>query len=317
MRRRGLCRISVAVIVWIVLAGGSSVSSAEKTGVTLNNGCFEVNFPDPNDARLGYRFVRAGWIRSLRVCDFPGRNIFLEKSLFPYHPAFGFTREFLPEFELEDGRQLKIGVGIIRPHPRSRYHPVPVDIFPWKTEVRTDGGKSTVTAEQHSGDCEGYGYMLRVRVTVETGFPVIVYEETLTNTGNRLLAGTVYAHPFFAAPENGNECRYWMPGSYFSRPVTEFSGRMVSCPEIHRAGRSVAVDTPAGHIVIGSDRPFVKIDLWDSGQNCFAVEPHIAYRLSPGEQFRWKWYLGVFGYGTKTGRIGNWALLHYVFFTLF
>lgn len=317
MKGRGFFRGSAAVIVWIVLAGGCSVSSAEKAGVALDNGCFNVTFTDPNDATLGCRFVRAGWIRSLRLCDFSGRNVFLEESLFSYHPAFGFAREFLPEFDLGEGNQLKIGVGIIRPHPRSRYHSVPVTIFPWDTEFCADDGKRTMTAEQSSGDCNGYGYVLRVKVTVETDLPVIVYEETLVNTGSRLLAGTVYAHPFFAAPENGKDCRYWMPGSCFSRPVTEFSDRIVSCPETHRASRSVAVDTPAGHIVIGSDRPFAKIDLWDSGKNCFAVEPHIAYRLSPGEQFRRKWYLWVFGYGAKIGRIGNWALLHYGFFTLF
>lgn len=305
MKRRRLHRALTAVIVWIGLSGCCSVFSAENAGVTLDNGCFKVNFTDPNDTMLGYRFIRAGWIRSLRTCDSPGQCVFLETSLFSYHPAFGFAREILPEFDLSEGCQLKIGVGIIRPHPRSRYHPVPVRIFPWKTEFSIDGKKNMITAEQSSGDCEGYGYLLRVKVTVETDSPVIVYEETLINTGSRLLAGTVYAHPFFAALENGQDCRYWMPGFRSSRPVAEFSSRTVHSTETPPGSRSVAVDTPAGHIVIGSNRPFAKTDFWNPGRDCFAVEPHIAYRLAAGGQFSWKWYLGVFGHGAMPGCIGG------------
>lgn len=286
----GRLRFAGALLAALLAAGCRTAASG---GIAVDNGRFAVEFADPEDPALGCRFLRAGWIRSLRTGPSPRRALFLEQSLFSYHPAFGFAREFLPEFELNGNRQLKIGVGIIEPNPREGFLSRPIELFPWRCEWRTNDGKTTLQAEQDSGRREGYGYTLKVTVTVETDSPVIVYEETLTNTGSRSLAGTVYAHPFFPAPENGENCRYLLPDASGPQPVAGAATRTISVisPEL----RAVTAETPAGRAVIAADRPLTKAAFWNSGKNCFAVEPYLAFRLAPGEQTAWKWSLSISG----------------------
>lgn len=284
----GRPRLAGALFALLLAAG---CRTAAPGGVTVDNGCFSVEFADPDDAALGCRFLRAGWIRSLRTGAPPGRALFWEKNLYSYHPAFGFAREIVPEFELNGNRQLKIGVGVIEPNPRNEFHARAVDAFPWRYEWRKSDGRTTLRAEQRSGDCEGYGYTLDVTVTVEADSPVIVYEEALANTGRRTLAGTVYAHPFFLAPENGGLCRYSLPGQAEPEPVAGAVPRTISAisPEL----RTVTAETPAGRAVIAADRPLAKAVFWNTEKNCFAVEPYLAFRLAPGERTAWKWTLAV------------------------
>jgi len=279
------------VLLAVVFAAGCR--TAAPGGVTVDNGRFAVEFVDPDDTALGCLFIRAGWIRSLRTGEPPGRKLFWEKSLFSYHPAFGFAREILPEFELNGNRQLKIGVGIIEPNPREGFLSRPIELFPWRCEWRTNDGKTTLRAEQDSGLREGYGYTLKVTVTVEADSPVIVYEETLANTGIRTIAGTVYAHPFFFAPENGEECRYLLPDRSDPQSVAGAVNRTI--PAISPELRTVMAETPAGTAAIGSDRPLEKAEFWNSGKDCFAVEPYLAFRLAPGERTTWKWFLAITG----------------------
>lgn len=277
-----------AVLVAALTAGCRATTPC---GVTIDNGRFALEFVDPDDAALGCRFIRAGWIRSLRIGEPPGQKLFQEKSLFSYHPAFGFAREILPDFELNGNRQLKIGVGVIEPNPRSCFRARAIELFPWRYKWQTNDGKTTLSAEQNSGDREGYGYTLNVAVSIEANSPVIVYQETLTNTGRRTLTGMVYAHPFFFAPGNGKHCRYLMPDRSEPQPVFGAISRttFTISPEI----RMVMAETPAGSAVIESDHPLVKAEFWNSEKNCFAVEPFFVFGLAPGEQTAWKWRLTI------------------------
>ncbi|MBS1371443.1 MAG: hypothetical protein HPZ91_15970 [Lentisphaeria bacterium] len=260
----------------------------------LDNGRLRAGFVDPAEPGLGFRFIRAGWIRTLRRAG-SGAEIVHTRTLFDFHPAFGVAQEMVPELELPDGRALKVGVGIVKPNRSNWFKSELVEAFPW--EVARHGLR--IEARQLSGEHAGYAYELRLGVGLEPGAPRLVFSQELTNTGRRPLRLESYLHPFFRTAYGLDSCRYVLPfragEAVVAAPRRPDGPRNVSAGAVPDGCRWLAAaDLASGYLAVAaSDTPLSRSVFWHNGLDCFAVEPYVAIELRPGETKRWKWFLAI------------------------
>ena len=281
-----------AELLGVVLFCGFGCGMVSSCPFTVDNGCFRVEFSDPESSELGCRFLRAGWIRSLCPAGSP-ESLFRTETLFSYHPSFGYASEITPELDLGGSRALQIGVGIIERHQLNRFRNRPIEIFPWRIHREKRENLTVFRALQSSGEHAGYRYALNVEISIPDYKPEIRWLWRLENTGTLPLEGSVYAHPFFAGRADcagswyafpGRGRRLLVPGSL---ERTLFPGGFpVDCREVSVGGFS------AGEYVvtIAADRPFGRVHLWRHG-GTFAIEPYLPFRIAPGETYEWSWTL--------------------------
>lgn len=281
-------------------------AAAAAGGITVDNGCLRVEFADPAGA-LGCRFLRAGWITGLYPAE--GRDsVFHLRSIFDFHVAFGCPQEIVPELELEPGRALKLGVGVVVPNPKDSALAEPVELLPWHTGFRREPGKTRLTARQSCPDRAGYAYELTVTVTVEDDSPVIVYEQVLENTGRRRIKAEAYLHPFFRTPGGFASAWFRLPGRE-RQPVAAAPHQAESVCRPERGPYQVSAGGLTERnctVTIAADRPLYRSRFWRNNSDCFAVEPFIAIDVAPGERQAWSWRVTLLAEEeVRSGRIGD------------
>lgn len=284
----------LAALFMLFAAGASEPPSGN---FRIDNGLFAVMMdnpaaPDP-DGKSGCRFLRPGWITALYPAG-SSVSLFHTRSISNYHPAFGCAVEILPELEIAPERQLKIGVGVIEPHPVSRFRPKPVELFPWQTEYAESETKTVLTARQTSGDRNGYAYELTTSLTITGGSPEIILEQELYNTGSRRITATAYLHPFFFVrdPEN---CRVRLHGKEF-KPVFNEVPNTETVYREDEDRREITAEFRTDRdcsVTLGADTPLDRSRLWHNGRDCFAAEPFIALDLAPGKRRKWSFRLVI------------------------
>ena len=264
----------------------------------VDNGCFALKLDDPSvpdrAGKFGCRFLRAGWIVSLRPAG-STEELFHIRSLYGYHPAFGCTQEIVPELELSPNRQLKLGVGIIEPNAENRFRAVPVELFPWVTCVTRTEDRVVMEARQNSGFHAGYAYELIVRVTVTDGSPEIVMWQKIQNLGLCPIRGQVYLHPFFNVHEL-QSCYFRLPGGFVGRvfDLPESTSHTYTEGDSARTLSAVFRTDLRYVVTIGSDESFEFVQIWHNSRNCFALEPFLPVDVAPGMVQEWNWRLCVY-----------------------
>ncbi len=209
------------------------------------------------------------------------------------------------------GTFIKIGVGVLR-KDSAEY-----DVF--KQYEIVDPGKWTVTTNSNSVEFtheltdpnSGYGYIYRKIVRLSAGKPQMVLEHHLKNTGRKAIESTVYGHNFlildrqtvgpdftvafpFAAkadPAPNSEVAE-VQGEHFEF-VRPLAGRDVIYAKISgfsdkSCDNEVRIENTrlGAGVTVRGNRPLSHMALW-SIRSVLAVEPFIAMKIEPGEEFDW------------------------------
>ncbi len=279
-----------ALFAWIACA------AAEPPVVAVDNGRFRVELVDPGvpaDVRAtGCRFIRAGWLRSLRL-DGAARDVFKCRTVHPRLPAFGFAFEFFPVPELAVDAQgyvtrLNFGVGIVRQEPGKRFETVPVELFPWHGSVERTTAGLTLTARQRSREFDGYAYVLTVKTVIAKESDTVSFELELCNTGQKRIESELYAHPFFDAPD-GFDAGWYRVGDSAPSPLAGLPA-VLSGASLIAAGD---FSDGCGEAVIRAAPAFDRAEFWRDDRDCFALEPFWKVSVAPGERQRWTCFLTV------------------------
>ncbi len=309
---------SVLILLPVLLGGNPPLSAGLLEGkqneLIVDNGYFKAVMLNPDELgenpEYGCRFIRAGWIRELY---FKGEttSVFRPHTIFPNHPTFGYTHEIVPALDLkmsDDGmnsERMNIGVGIIRQNLKDLYRADPVKLFPWKTIVENDAGKTVIKSEQVSENWGGYAYKLIFKTVFKDNSPLIEFEQILENTGTRDISVTAYVHPFFNAVDGFDGCWYILP----HRTGITVNGRALvdvlpqkfssTSAKVSYQGSDISADdnwVAAGwgknnRICIYSDQSLSEMLFWKNDKDCFAVEPFVKIDVFPGDRKTWKWFL--------------------------
>lgn len=209
------------------------------------------------------------------------------------------------------GTFIKIGVGVLR-KDSAEY-----DVF--KQYEVVDPGKWTVKQNADSVEftheltdaASGYGYIYRKVVRLTPGKPQMVLEHHLQNTGRRAIESTVYGHNFLILDRQtiGPDFTVAFPFQIQAEPlphsdVAEIHGEHFAYRR-SLAGRDVVYTQISGFsdkscdnevrientrlgagMTVRGNRPLSHMALW-SIRSVLAVEPFIAMKIEPGEEFDW------------------------------
>lgn len=277
-----------------VLLALSGCGATEPAVVVMENGRFRAELVDPGvpaDVRAtGCRFIRAGWLRSLRL-DGEARDVFKDRTVHPRLPAFGFAFEFFPVPELAVDPQgyvtrLNFGVGLVRQEPGKRFETVPVEFFPWQSSVERTAEGLTLTASQRSREYDGYAYELTVKIAVAKKSDTIGFELELHNTGRKRIESELYAHPFFDA-SSGFASGWYCIGNSTPKPLTDPPAALDGADRIAVGDFSKG----CGEVVIRTEPAFDRAEFWRNDRDCFALEPFWKVSISAGERKIWKCFL--------------------------
>ena len=274
----------------------------KKEETTLENKYVKIILLNPIDEQ-GCRFTRGAWIKNIYLNGGSKNGLLVDTSIFPNHPAFGFTEEFIPAQELTqriEGKPVfdKIGVGKVLRPGETRFSDTPLQLFPWtvQTDDTGDIGR-TVIYIQKGTEIEGFNFTLTKTVFFNDEAAVTL-TDTLENTGKKQVVTQVYIHPFFTLGSTPADCWYTIPvppkaatgnTSVFFSAVSE---AQITVNYFSKEAKWVAVGNRQTGEVVGilSDTEFNTILVWKS-ETCFAVEPYVSINLAPGEKQSWQWRL--------------------------
>lgn len=290
----------------VLLLGAVACKAPEAASLTLENDRLRLELVDASEhanvRTTGLRFLRAGWLKRLRVKG-TDQEFFRSRTVHPRLPAFGMPFEFFPgpEFSTDPETggiiRLQYGVGVIEQEAGNRFEAVPVRLFSWRCSLRNDNGNITLTARQISGKWFGYAYELVVRVILEKQSNSVIYEFDMRNVGEQTIRTEFYAHPFFASADGFFPSRFRFPGDSASRCVAETPGDLeISGSHLPDGANWAAAGNFTGNgesVVIRTDSPLSRIVFWKNRTDCFAVEPYIAICIPPNKRNVWRYVLTV------------------------
>jgi hypothetical protein len=223
------------------------------------------------------------------------------------------------------GTFVKIGVGVLRKPDDSKFDHS-------KTYEIVDGGKWTVKktrdsvefTQELSDPATGYGYLYKKTVRLMPGKPEMVLEHSLKNTGTKPIDSTVYDHNFWTldnlAPGPGLVIRFPFQLQTTHPPKSDFAeirgnefvytkaladkDRVTSTFQGYRdtaADYDIRVENQkvGAGVRIRGNRPLANVVLW-SIRTVMAIEPYIAMKIEPGEEFTWKLTYDYYTFRPKT-----------------
>jgi hypothetical protein len=221
----------------------------------------------------------------------------------------------------QDGRFLKIGVGILKRDndKYNRFHTYPI----------LNEGRRTTRATKNSirftqviaGDPSGYGYRFVKTVTMVPGKAQMTITDELTNTGRKAIDTTVYNHHFMTLSPGNEAIELQAPFKLTNtRPmpadVVKFDGAKMTYLRTLTGQEQVASDL-TGFGAAASDNDFrvtnmktgygvrLRADLpvsrllWWSVPSTLGIEPYMDIKLQPGESKRWTHTFDYYGPGGK------------------
>jgi hypothetical protein len=223
------------------------------------------------------------------------------------------------------GTFVKIGVGVLRKPDDSKFDHS-------KTYEIVDGGKWTVKktrdsvefTQELSDPATGYGYLYKKTVRLMPGKPEMVLEHSLKNTGTKPIDSTVYDHNFWTldnlAPGPGLVIRFPFQLQTTHPPKSDFAeirgNEFVYTKALADKDRVTSTfrgyrDTAADYDIrvenlkvgagvrIRGNRPLANVVLW-SIRTVMAIEPYIAMKIEPGDEFTWKLTYDYYTFRPKT-----------------
>ena len=280
-------------------AQAATITKNSAGEMVAENEYLKIILVNPED-KVGCRFTRGAWLKNIFLKGGGKTGILVDKSIFDYHTAFGFTEEFTPSpklSEVVEGKPVfaKIGVGIVKRPGKSRFSDLPLQLFPWEITIQDlAGGGKTIVYSQLGEDREGYCYTLTKTISI-TDEAVVKLVDTLTNTGTKKLTTQVYIHPFFARGGTPKACWYTVPTNpktAAGKKAVTWTKDMITINNFSKTEKWVAGGNHRTGEVIGilSDSEFAKVAIWKA-PTCYALESFIDINLAPGEKQTWSWLL--------------------------
>jgi len=251
----------------------------------------------------GCRFIQGGWIKKIAVKkDGWDWTPLMKSSVFDYHAAFGVPEEIVPSIRLSGlgenkSLQLKVGVGMVMRHGDNVFGDTPVAYFPWTMESGRDNrGRPQITFRQefHS---RTHGYVFSKSLLFE-GDGMIRMDCTLNWKGSRSLSFESYLHPFIRLDDAPQYYRYSLTENISSpekwNPIPVSSKQpSVDLESGFPAGKWIAINNEKNSnrvIAVRCSRPIKKIRFWFDN-DCFSVEPFVAFSVTPESSVHWSWTL--------------------------
>jgi hypothetical protein len=304
---------TLTTIFFALLSSSATVEKLANGGLKINNGHYEVELLNPNRKDFntaGCRFIRGGWLKSLKLRS-SKQSLIVSKTVFPKHPAFGFTFAFYPALKLKDidkqyAEYLKVGVGTVRrDKTKNRFHDRPVKTLSWQYKVIKKKNSIQVNYVQDSGKpVSGYAWLLTQNVEFLANS--IIFRQALKNTGSKTLIQKTYPHPFFNAFKGKAKCKFILPRMEKNKlnitPLTVGDvkpGLIVSGKELPVNCRWVAALNLADNNAfcrISTKEKLSRTQFWRNIEGCFAVELFIDLIIPPGKKHAWEWRID-FGRG--------------------
>jgi hypothetical protein len=224
------------------------------------------------------------------------------------------------------GTFVKIGVGVLRKPDDSKYDHSKtyeiVDPGKWTVRKTRDSVEFTQTV---SDPLSGYGYLYKKTVRLVPGKPELVLSHTLKNTGARRIETTVYDHNFWTldnlapgpglvikfpfplqavrppqagfAEIRGNEFVYTRTLVDHDRVTSSFQGFGDTATDYDI---SVENQKVGAGVRIRGNRPLTNVVLW-SIRTVMAVEPYIAMKIEPNDEFSWELNYDYYTFAPKAG----------------
>jgi len=206
---------------------------------------------------------------------------------------------------------LKIGVGLLRKPDDAAYDHYKnyevVDAGRWTFRA----GRDFLEMTQELSTPDGYGYTYRKTIQLVKGEPQMSIRHSLSNTGKKALAASVYNHNFLVLDKQAPGPGYSITVPFeikTQRPMTgdlaEIAGKQivyhkslqgedrVSTPILGFTNSPqdydfrVESEAAGAGMHVTSNRPLARAMLW-SIRSVVAVEPYIDVEVEPGKEFGW------------------------------
>jgi hypothetical protein len=306
--------LMITAVVCTATRANSAIDKPSHDDLKIVAEKYQVELLDPNasDAKAtGARFVRAGWLKSLKTND-SKQSLIVTKSVFSYHTAYGLTTAFEPAIKIRDiderySELLVVGVGTVkRDKTRGFAYDQIIKPFPWRWKIMKSPEATQVIYTQDSGKpVNGYAWIFSMTVTFNEDN--IIYEQSLLNTGSKPLDIETFVHPFFNAVKGKAKCKFILPHLGDKKEVHQTPITVGDIKPLYIVNQP---DIPAGHqwvaglniadnnqyLVISTSQKLYKTQFWRNKEGCFAVEPFIKMAIPPGRQHSWNWTID-FGQG--------------------
>ena len=314
---RGIVKTTALLLTLTLAAVAADYPEAE-----ISNGILYVKLLLPDAQKGYYRGTRFDWSGAISSLQFQGHQYF-GKWFDRYDPKIHDAIQGPVEEFLTDGRGLgyddvktgesfvKIGVGALRKPEESGFHQ-------FNTYEITDHGKWTVHVKHDSveytqqlHDTDGYAYIYRKTIRLVKGKPEMILEHSLTNTGHKPIASSVYEHNFYMLDHQPAGPDYTVRFPFDVHPqadlhaMAEARGADFTYLKELQDRQSVYTamtgfgDQPHDYDIrvenrkagIGvrqtSDRPLARLVFW-SIRTTVCPEAYIDLKVDPGQETKWR-----------------------------
>ena len=293
------------------------VAWAQTPQAEISNGMITAKLYLPDASQGYYRGSRFDWSGVIYELKYQGHDYF--GQWFPtYDPILhdaicGPPEEFFAinyEQAPIGGEFVRIGIGALRKTSESRF-----DRFgyyelsnPGKWTVKTT--KDCVVFTHLLKDVEGYSYVYEKKVRLIKGYPQMVLEHRLKNTGKKVIQTVAYCHNFFTIDYQptgpASVVKFAFPIHVTNEnPLAKINGQQIEYARELSPGETVSWVNIQGHtnsiqdydfrientksgagVRITGDRPISKIIYWSS-ESTQCPEPYIEINVLPGKTFSW------------------------------
>lgn len=252
-------------------------------------GEYLLEFVDPtlpaDKNTTGDRFIRAGWLKSLRIKKI-NQPLLVEKSIHSRLPQFGCPFEIYPGPILSTGQKpgketrMQIGVGIVQEKGEGRFETNPIEWFSWDQQIELHEKEIHLIARQTPDEYNGYRYELKLTVILKKNSNKIIFLFELRNNGKKRIQTELYAHPFFKQTDDG---------------ISWFSWKTLGKCRITNAVPSRLVNHDLYHCSTGQFGknnvklnfscfpPANRVEFWHNNNGFFSLEPFWQLSVEPAQ----------------------------------
>ncbi len=327
-------KIAVTVLLSIFLVNQAEAQDFKFPQAEISNGLVKAKLYLP-DAKFGYyRSTRFDWSGAVYSLKYKGHEfygkwfnktdpkvinwVYRGKDIVsgPCSALYGPVDEFQTPLGWNEakpgGTFIKIGVGVLRRGEGNYDRFAPYDILnTGKWTVKKESNSIEFTQEL-SDPNSGYAYVYRKVVRLEKGKPELVIEQSLKNTGKKVIRSDEYNHNLVVIDKQppGPDYNIIVPfririGRSLHKELADVQGnQIVFMKTLSDENEAVVFVQGFSNSVrdneviienkkmragmkITCNRPLIREFLW-SIRTVLAVEPYISIDIQPGNEFAWK-----------------------------
>ncbi len=321
MKRKLLAIVILSVMITSISSNSQNIIPGSYPYVILNNGQVSCSVFKPDKENGFYRSTRWEWSGIVWQLTYKGHTYFAERTnCTPHNPLdnehgmstaeeFGINKALRYDEAKPGETFMKIGVGLLeKPENDSLYRFSGnyrlVEPGTWSTSY----GDTWIEFVHTLHDGYGYSYTYRKRMELMPGEPVMVFKNTLENTGTCRIETDQYNHNFFAidgiliGPDyridlffpatlsNDPSPRAGLKDNalqFFEKLNKSLSARVIGFGTTPEHNHIVLRNTKTGAGVdIRGDYPLLRINVWTDGQ-VLCPEMFVKIDIGPGESFSW------------------------------